>query len=62
MRIIGIDPGSRKTGFGIIDVDSGSRKLQHVAHGVLWHVVHDDLTLLEKVCREELAREQAAER
>ena len=35
---------------------------EHVAHDVLWHVVHDDLTLLEKVCREELAREQAAER
>jgi len=35
---------------------------EHVAHDVLWHVVHDDLPLLEKVCREELAREQAAER
>jgi hypothetical protein len=23
---------------------------------VLWHVVHDDLPQLEKVCREELAR------
>lgn len=35
MRIIGIDPGSRKTGFGIIDVKSDSRKLVHVAHGIL---------------------------
>ena len=35
---------------------------EHVAHDVLWHVVHDDLPPLEKVCREELAREQAAER
>jgi uncharacterized protein with HEPN domain len=29
---------------------------EHVAHDVLWHVVRDDLPLLEKVCREELAR------
>ena len=29
---------------------------EHVAHDVLWHVVHDDLPPLEKVCREELAR------
>jgi len=35
---------------------------EHVAHDLLWHVVHDDVPPLEKVCREELAREQAAER
>ena len=29
-----------------------------VAHDVLWHVVHDDLPPLEKVCRAELARER----
>jgi uncharacterized protein with HEPN domain len=29
---------------------------EHVAHDVLWRVVRDDLPLLEKVCREELAR------
>jgi uncharacterized protein with HEPN domain len=29
---------------------------ERVAHDVLWHVVRDDLPLLEKVCREELAR------
>lgn len=33
MRIIGIDPGSRKTGYGIIDVDT--QRIKHVAHGVL---------------------------
>ncbi|WP_420266995.1 DUF86 domain-containing protein [Candidatus Magnetominusculus dajiuhuensis] len=27
---------------------------EHVAHDVLWHVVRDNLPLLEKVCREEL--------
>jgi uncharacterized protein with HEPN domain len=32
---------------------------QNVAHDVLWHVVHEDLPPLEKVCRDELAREQA---
>jgi uncharacterized protein with HEPN domain len=35
---------------------------EHVAYDVLWRVVHDDLPPLEKACREELAREQAAER
>jgi len=35
MRIIGIDPGSRKTGFGVIDLSPGSRRYTHVEHGVL---------------------------
>jgi uncharacterized protein with HEPN domain len=34
---------------------------EHVAHDVLWHVVRDDLPLLENVCREELAAELARE-
>jgi uncharacterized protein with HEPN domain len=34
---------------------------EHVAHDVLWRVVGDDLPLLEKVCREELAAELARE-
>jgi len=34
---------------------------EHVAHDVLWHVVRDDLPTLEKVCRQELAAEQARE-
>jgi uncharacterized protein with HEPN domain len=34
---------------------------EQVAHDVLWHVVRDDLPLLEKVCREELAAELARE-
>jgi len=33
MRIIGIDPGLQRTGWGIIDI-AGS-KLTHIAHGVL---------------------------
>jgi len=35
---------------------------ERVAHDVLWRVVHGDLPPLEVVCREELARLQAAER
>lgn len=33
MRVIGIDPGLRRTGWGVIDV-AGAR-LSHVAHGVI---------------------------
>jgi crossover junction endodeoxyribonuclease RuvC len=43
MRIIGIDPGSRKTGFGVIDVSMTTRQLQHVAHGVLRLDVERDI-------------------
>lgn len=35
---------------------------EHVAYDVLWRVVHDGLPTLERVCREELAVEQARER
>ena len=34
VRILGIDPGSQRTGVGIIDVD-GTGKLTHVFHGAL---------------------------
>lgn len=33
IRILGIDPGSRTTGYGIIDADGS--KLTHVAHGAI---------------------------
>jgi uncharacterized protein with HEPN domain len=35
---------------------------EHVAYDVLWRVVNDDLPTLERVCREELAAEEARER
>ncbi len=35
---------------------------ERIAYDVLWHVVRDDLLPLEKVCRDELAVEQARER
>jgi uncharacterized protein with HEPN domain len=34
---------------------------EQVAQDVLWRVVHDELPLLEKACREELAAELARE-
>lgn len=41
MRVLGIDPGLRHTGWGIVDVD-GSR-LRHVGNGVCNSVAGDDL-------------------
>ena len=34
---------------------------ERVAHDVLWHVAHDDLPALDKICREELAAAQASD-
>jgi crossover junction endodeoxyribonuclease RuvC len=34
-RILGIDPGSQKTGWGIVDFDLETRKLKHVDNGVI---------------------------
>jgi uncharacterized protein with HEPN domain len=34
---------------------------EHIAYDVLWRVAQDDLPTLERVCREELAAEQARE-
>lgn len=33
-----------------------------IAHDVLWHVARNDLSVLDRVCREELAHEQDKER
>jgi crossover junction endodeoxyribonuclease RuvC len=35
VRVLGIDPGSRKAGWGLVDVDVGSRKITHVDNGVV---------------------------
>ena len=42
-RVLGIDPGSRKTGWGVVDVD-GSRVV-HVDNGVLFLDQDRDLTI-----------------
>lgn len=33
MRILGVDPGSRKAGYGIVDIDGN--RITHVAHGII---------------------------
>ena len=33
MRLIGLDPGLQRTGWGVIDADAG--RLRHIAHGVV---------------------------
>ncbi|OLD09446.1 MAG: crossover junction endodeoxyribonuclease RuvC [Deltaproteobacteria bacterium 13_1_20CM_2_69_21] len=34
MKVLGIDPGSRYCGFGVVE-DAGGARLRHLAHGVL---------------------------
>ena len=46
MRLIGLDPGLRLTGWGVIDVDGN--RLRHVAHGVI--KVAGDRSLAERLC------------
>jgi crossover junction endodeoxyribonuclease RuvC len=41
IRIIGLDPGLRNTGWGILD--SSGNRLSHVAHGVIHSKAQDDL-------------------
>jgi crossover junction endodeoxyribonuclease RuvC len=45
MRLIGLDPGLRSTGWGVIDVDGN--RLRHVAHGVV--KVAGDRSLAERL-------------
>lgn len=52
LRVIGIDPGLRKTGWGVVDVE-GSR-LAHVAHGVI-SAAGDDLALRLHDLRQQLS-------
>lgn len=47
MRLIGLDPGLRLTGWGVIDVDGN--RLSHVAHGVI--KVPADRSLAERLCQ-----------
>lgn len=46
MRLIGLDPGLRLTGWGVIDVDGN--RLRHVAHGVV--KVPGEQTLAKRLC------------
>ncbi|MBM3541960.1 MAG: crossover junction endodeoxyribonuclease RuvC, partial [Alphaproteobacteria bacterium] len=47
MRILGLDPGLRRTGWGV--VTSEGARLQHVAHGVVQ--VGEEGTLAERLAR-----------
>ena len=59
MRVLGIDPGSRYCGFGVVEDDGGTR-MRHLAHGVLslgeGRPVEDRLRLLHEGLVRELAR------
>ena len=46
MRLIGLDPGLRLTGWGVIDAEGN--RLRHVAHGVV--KVPADQSLAERLC------------
>lgn len=47
MRVIGIDPGSRKAGWGVIDVELHRRGVHHVDNGVLF--LDEDRPLTERL-------------
>jgi crossover junction endodeoxyribonuclease RuvC len=36
LRVLGIDPGSRKAGWGLVDVDVQSRQISHVDNGAIF--------------------------
>ena len=61
MRVLGIDPGSRYCGFGVVEDASGTR-LRHLAHGVL-HIAEAG-SIEERLCalHEQLLRELRAHR
>jgi crossover junction endodeoxyribonuclease RuvC len=53
VRILGIDPGSQRTGVGIIDVDAGGR-ISHVHHQPIVLLVADSFPQRLKVLLDEL--------
>lgn len=55
MRVLGIDPGTRHCGFGVVEARSGSR-IAHVAHGVVSPRATDPLEKRLKVIFDELTK------
>jgi crossover junction endodeoxyribonuclease RuvC len=53
VRILGIDPGSQRTGVGIIDVDGGGR-ISHVHHQPIKLLVAEDFARRLKLLLDEL--------
>jgi crossover junction endodeoxyribonuclease RuvC len=54
IRILGLDPGLRRMGWGVIDV--AGLRLAHVAHGVIESEAEDSLGLRLLALHEELSR------
>ncbi len=56
MRVLGIDPGTRRTGFGVVEVRDGA--LRHVASGVIAppskEALHQRLLVIHQRLREEI--------
>lgn len=44
MRVLGVDPGSLKAGWGVVDVDTRTREIVHVDNGVLFFDERAELT------------------
>lgn len=59
MRVIGIDPGLRNLGWGVIEVDGP--RLRHIANGII-HSVGDDLAARLSVLFDQLTAVLAAHR
>lgn len=47
VRVLGVDPGSRKAGYGIVDVDTASRAVTHVDNGAIF--LDGDAALFERL-------------
>jgi crossover junction endodeoxyribonuclease RuvC len=61
IRILGIDPGSQRTGIGIIDIDSGGRTT-HIFHAAVMLLGNDTFPLRLKQIFDELCAVIAAHR
>ncbi|MCA1828008.1 MAG: crossover junction endodeoxyribonuclease RuvC [Myxococcales bacterium] len=61
MRVLGIDPGSRYCGFGVVE-DAGGTRVRHLAHGVL--ALRESAPIEERLrtLHDGLTRELAAHR
>ena len=61
MRVLGIDPGSRYCGFGVVE-DAGGTRVRHLAHGTL--ALADARPMAERLCElhDGLARELSVHR
>lgn len=61
MRVLGIDPGSRYCGFGVVE-DAGGTRVRHLGHGVL--AIGEAGSIEDRLCalHDQLGRELRAHR